>query len=337
MDEFKKKRALVLTSDGLDSILTMYILKYQGIDVVGIHMVTWFNIPKFTLLEDQPEFYTYHGFKIYNVDVSEEYIPILLNPKYGYGTSVNPCIDCKILFFKKAKEYLDKFNADFVATGEVIGQRPMTQNKRAMKLIEEKSGLKGLLLRPLSAKLLEPTIIEEKGWVNREELYDISGRNRKRQLELAREFGIKDYPSPAGGCILTEKNFKPRFDDLIKHTDNISVIDFLTLRYGRHFRISKGSHLIVGKNFEENEFLKRLKWGNIRLDLINIPGPYCLFKWDGRISTFKLALQICLKYSSHEKKNVKSVLIKATKNRGKVKELLVKPKVNLDVSEYIVC
>ena len=336
MNVQNRRKALVLTSGGLDSILAMHIIARQGIDVIGIHMLTWFNIPKFTILQDQPKFYISHGFKIYNFDVSEKYTSILLNPKYGYGSSVNPCIDCKILFFSEAKELLKKFNADFIATGEVVGQRPMTQNTQAMKLIENKSGLKGILLRPLSARLLEMTIPEKRNWVDRAKLYDISGRGRKRQIELAKEFGIKDYPSPAGGCILAEKNFKARFYDLIEHTDNVSVMDFFVLRYGRHFRISDNSKLIVGKNFEENEFLKRIEWGNIELDLADIPGPYCLFKWDGKIKSFKLALEICANYSSYKKQQRDRVSIVVKTYQGKVKNYIVKAGATSNISKYMI-
>ena len=332
MSEAKKYKALVLTSGGLDSILAMHILAKQNIEIIGIHMITWFNIPRYTLLEDQPDFYISNGFKVYNIDVSEDYTPILLNPSYGYGTSVNPCIDCKILFFSKAKELLGKYDADFIATGEVIGQRPMTQNPQAMRLIERKSGLEGLLLRPLSAKLLTPTIPEKKGWVDREKLYDIAGRGRKRQIEMAKKFGITDYPSPAGGCILTEKSFAPRFYDLIKHTNNVSINDFLVLRYGRHFRLSKKAKLVIGKNFEENEFLKRLEWGNLKIDLTDIPGPYCLFEWDGRIKSFKLALKICAVYSGYKKIDRDRIKILIKNDAGKEKIIFVKLSAMLDKS-----
>lgn len=300
MNKERNKKALVLTSGGLDSILTLNILARAGLDVVGIHFLTWFNIPKYTLLENlSGEWTSFDGFRIFNLDISKEYTAIMLGPTYGYGSAANPCIDCKILFLKKAKELLDSFGADFVATGEVIGQRPMTQRPAIMKMIEEKSGLKGYLLRPLSARLLEPTVPEELGWVNREDLYGIYGRGRKQQMELAAVFKVSDYPSPAGGCLLTEKNFRTRFMDLVSHSSKIGVNDLTVLRYGRHFRLSDKCKLVVGRNQKDNDTLERIKWGNIRIDVINMPGPFSLMEWSEEIFRLRSALRIIARYSDY--------------------------------------
>jgi len=293
-------KVLVLTSGGLDSILTLKIMERAGLDVIGVHFLTWFNIPKFTLLEDftrgERNFY---GFRVMYMDLSREFMNILLSPRYGYGKGVNPCIDCKILFFSRARALMKTFGADFVATGEVVGQRPMSQQKSTMRLIEKKSGLEGLLLRPLSAKLLTPTIPEMRGWVRRKDLYGISGRSRSIQIELAKDFGIEGYPSPAGGCILTEKQFCVRFTDLLDHGSEIRIPGLLTLRYGRHFRLSGSSKLVIGRNRKENEMLRRIQWGNIRIEPLSHPGPFALMEWKGERGVLKKALHIVARYADY--------------------------------------
>jgi tRNA-specific 2-thiouridylase len=292
-----KRKALVLTSGGLDSILTMKILEREGIEPVGVHFITWFNIPKYRLCEDFGAEEEFLGFRLLNVNLSEEYTPILLNPRYGYGSGANPCIDCKILFFKKAEELARETDADFVASGEVVGQRPMSQSSNIMRLIEKKSGLQGRLLRPLSAKLLDETIPERERWVKREQLYAVSGRGRKVQMELARQFGIERYPVPAGGCILTEKNFFVRFKELVEHKRATKTDDLFILRYGRQFRLPGGCKLVVGRHKEENEFLQRLTWGNLEIDATAVPGPYSVMEWDGSVGEIRQALRIVVRYS----------------------------------------
>ncbi len=295
-----RRRVIVLTSGGLDSTLALKIMEREGLDVIGVHFLSWFNIPKYRMIKDFPDEYVDRGFRILNFDISKEYTDILLHPRYGYGSGANPCIDCKILFFKKTKKLMEELKADFVASGEVLGQRPMSQMKNIMRLIEKKSGLKRYLLRPLSAKLLDPTVPEELGWVNRDRLYGISGRGRKKQRELVSIFGIEEYRSPAGGCLLTEKSFKARFQDLVKHREDIDVNDLIVLRYGRHFRICNRCKLVVGRDKRGNEFLKRLNWGNVVVDVINIPGPFSLMEWDGNALHLRLALKIIARYSDYE-------------------------------------
>jgi len=278
----------------------MKIMERAGLDVLGVHFITWFNTPKYRLPEDfADEQYNSLGFRIRNIDLSEAYTAILLHPRYGYGREVNPCMDCKILFFQKAKELMERSGADFVASGEVLGQRPMTQRPDALRLIEKRSELSGYLLRPLSAKLLAPTIPEQLGWVDRNSLFGISGRSRIRQMELAREFGIEQYPSPAGGCILTEKQFGKRFRDLIGCSGEVDTADLTILRYGRHFRLSPDCKLVLGRDQRENEFLRRVGWGNLQLEPLNTPGPLGLLSWTGKKSHFKMALAIAARYCDH--------------------------------------
>jgi tRNA-specific 2-thiouridylase len=292
-----KRKVLVLTSGGLDSILALKIMEREGLEPVAVHFCTWFNLPKYVLqkdLKDEDEFF---GFPLFNIDLSDEYTPLLLKPTYGFGSGANPCIDCKILFFKKAKELLGIYEADFVASGEVVGQRPMSQMKKTLRLIEKASGLEGYLLRPLSARILDSTIPEQKGWVDTKHLYAISGRGRKEQMALAEQFGIDEYPLPAGGCVLTEKVFRLRMNDLLAHDPVPAVCDFFILRYGRHFRLSGGCKLVVGRNEVENEFLQRTGWGNTVIDGTDVPGPYCLMQWDGRFGSFREGLGIAYRYS----------------------------------------
>jgi tRNA-specific 2-thiouridylase len=294
------RKVLVLTSGGLDSLLTLRIMERAGLDVIGVHFLTWFNIPKYTLLKDYTQGeHLFYGFRVLFVDLSQEFLNILLAPRYGYGKGANPCIDCKILFFSRARALKESFRADFVATGEVVGQRPMSQKKGTMRLIERESGLEGFLLRPLSAKLLRPTIPEEQGWVHRKELYGISGRSRNTQRALAKEFGIEEYPTPAGGCILTEKQFYIRFKDLVEHSSGIGIPGLVTLRYGRHFRLSDSSKLVIGRNQKENETLRRIQWGNVRIEPLSHPGPFALLDWKGEKGVMKKALFIVARYADY--------------------------------------
>jgi tRNA-specific 2-thiouridylase len=291
------KKVVVLFSGGLDSLLTLKILEKAGLDVLGVHFVTWFNTPKYTQPEDFTDTVrTYGRLEIKHIDVSEEHRDLLIRPRYGYGSGVNPCLDCKILFFRKAKELSEHTGAHFVASGEVIGQRPMTQRLDTLRLVEKESRLSGYLLRPLSAKLLPPTVPEQLGWVERDSLYKISGRSRKPQIALAEKYGIEEYPSPAGGCLLTDNQFQIRFNDLLRYTDEVSVDDLTVLRYGRHFRLASDCKLVLGRHQRENEHLRRIRWGNLRLDPVNTGGPFGLMQWPGTVSLFRMALSISARY-----------------------------------------
>lgn len=291
------RRAIVLTSGGLDSILTLHILQKQGVEPIGLHFRSWFLVRKFRDFDPFPQEEKVRGFTILNRDVSEEYTPLLLHPQFGQGSGANPCVDCKLLFLKKAKKLMDEMGASFVATGEVLGQRPMSQRPEVLKLLEKRSGLEGYLLRPLSARLLPPTIPEELSWVERKNLYDFSGRGRGRQMKLATEFGISEYPSPAGGCLLAEPNFGRHFSELMSHSHDVQTRDLFMLKYGRHFRISDHCKLVVGKNQEECEYLKRVDWGNVTIDVINPTGPFSRMEWDGEAGHLQTAIEIIARYS----------------------------------------
>jgi tRNA-specific 2-thiouridylase len=213
----KKVKALALLSGGLDSTLAAKLILKQGIDVVAVNFVTPFCLCKKGGC-GATEAAKQLGVPLKVVNVGDEYLKMVRKPKHGYGRNMNPCIDCRIFIVKKAKKYAKEVGAAFIFTGEVLDERPMSQHSRAMKIIEEESGLKGKILRPLSARLLPETDIEKKGLVDREKLLDIRGRSRKPQIKLAEKFNIKDYPCPAGGCLLTYREYANKLRDLFKPT-----------------------------------------------------------------------------------------------------------------------
>lgn len=264
----KKIRAVALYSGGLDSTLAIKLIQNQGIEVIALHFYTGFCITQTKRKRGEKredgshyinpalKYSAKYGFPIEIVDISDGYIDVITNPKYGYGSNVNPCIDCRIYMFKKAKEFMQQIDADFIITGEVLGQRPMSQNLQAMKIIERDSGLEGFVLKPLSAKRLPPTIPETKGWVDRDRLEGIVGRSRKRQIELAKQLGIDEFESPAGGCCyLTDENYAKKFREAIQFENKLNMEYLTLLTVGRHFRLPQGTKLIVSRNEGENNFL----------------------------------------------------------------------------------
>lgn len=254
--KYRHMKAISLISGGLDSILATKLILDQGIDVVALTCVTPFNkcnhkencncaIRKVT---------NKLGVELRVLDISQDFLSILTNPSYGFGSNMNPCIDCKILIFKKAKELMPEIGAKFLVSGEVVGQRPMSQQRPILNAIEKKAGVKGILIRPLSAKLLKPTEPEKNGWVDREKLLGISGRGRKDQFALAEEFDISDFSTPAGGCFLTYKGYSRKIKDLIKYNE-LTLNNVNILKVGRHFRISPKLKLIVGRDERDNQKL----------------------------------------------------------------------------------
>jgi tRNA-uridine 2-sulfurtransferase len=269
-------KALAMFSGGLDSILAIKVVQRQGIEVEALNFSGFFCSCKagsgiFGVAKRL-------GVPLSRVEIDEKYLRMLRSPKHGYGRNVNPCVDCKIFMLKEARKYAKKIGAAFVFTGEVLDERPMSQHYPALRIIEEESGLKGRLLRPLSAKLLPETSVEKRGLVKREMLLSIRGRSRKPQIALAREFGVTSYPSPAGGCLLTEFEFAKRLRDLFSHRKRCSVADVALLRLGRHFR--KGENkIIVGRNESEN---KALAAGKAKSDYVfevpDVAGPITLLQ-----------------------------------------------------------
>ncbi len=257
-------KAILLFSGGLDSILAANLLKEQGIEVTALHCTTPFTGDSSPRFRERMR----RVFGINNLiikDLSPEFLPLLYDPPRGLGSQMNPCIDCKILFLKAAREAMDKTGASFIATGEVVGQRPFSQRREAMELIEREAGVKGILLRPLSARLLPPTIPEEEGIVDRERLLEIQGRGRKPQLELARRYGLKEIPSPAGGCLLTDPGYCRRLKaimPILSTPPSPKEMELLNLlKVGRHFGLEGNSILVVARNRAEAEWLVKLERG----------------------------------------------------------------------------
>ena len=253
-------KAIVSLSGGLDSTLAAKLILEQGIELEAVNFLTVFcncthrgkTCPASKSAADKL------GIRLKIFEVSKEYFEVVKRPKHGYGSNMNPCLDCRIFMFKKASEYMKKTGASFLITGEVLGQRPMSQRREAMRLIDRESGLEGLILRPLSAKLFEPTTPEREGLVDRDKLLAIEGRSRKPQMQLAKDLDINDYPYPAGGCLLTDPGFANRMRDLIRYKPDFAFNDVQLLKIGRHFRFSPEAKLIVGRNKEENDRLLKL-------------------------------------------------------------------------------
>jgi tRNA-specific 2-thiouridylase len=239
-----------------------------------------------------------YGIQARIIDVSEEYFRILRNPRHGYGKNFNPCLDCKIFLFSKARAIMEEEKADFLVTGEVLGQRPMSQRRDTLWVVERDSRTEGILLRPLCAKNLKPTRPELAGIVNREKLLGLSGRSRKPQMKLAEEMGIRDYPAPAGGCLLTDPILSKRIRKYFSECPDITVNEILLLQVGRHFQFPAGQHLIVGRRDEENQRLEELAQpGDVFLKLLGIPGPLGLIRGKAEEEELRLSASILVRYS----------------------------------------
>jgi tRNA-specific 2-thiouridylase len=268
----RKKRALGLLSGGLDSMLASAVLREQGIEVAGVVFIT-----PFFGAERARESAAHLGLPLLERDLTEAYYPLLVNPPHGFGRQHNPCIDCHVLMLREAAALMEAQGYDFLYTGEVLGQRPMSQHRGALNLVARESGCPDLLLRPLSAKLLQPTRPELEGWVDRERLLGLSGRGRKRQMELATHYGITQYPSPAGGCLLTDPGYAARLKELLAHIPRPSRRDLELLKWGRHFRLPGGPKVVVGRTHKENEAIGGLLTsGDLVLRVQGYPGPLVL-------------------------------------------------------------
>ena len=263
-------RAVILLSGGLDSTLAAKMMIDQGVELFAIH----FTSPFCTCTRgaagagchSQAQIVAGRmGIPVRTVSKGMEYIEIVRRPKHGRGSAMNPCVDCRIFTFRKSREYMEEIGASFLVTGEVVGQRPMSQRVDALRVIEKHSGCAGIVLRPLSAQHLEPTLPEREGWVDREKLLHIVGRSRKEQIRLAGEWDISDYPCPAGGCLLTDKTFSVKVKDLLDHSPAPDMTDLNLLKVGRHFRMPGGEKVIVGRDEAENRKLEALGRGKLRV------------------------------------------------------------------------
>lgn len=291
-------KALALLSGGLDSTLAIRVIQEQGIEVIALNFVTVFcrctshGSCKLEAVKVSEKF----GIPIKVINTTERFLELVKKPKYGYGKNMNPCIDCRINIFRIAGEYMREIGADFIITGEVLGQRPMSQRKEAMRIIDREANLIGLVLRPLCAKHMEPTIPEKSGLVDREKLLNIRGRSRKDQIQLADVFQIKDYPCSAGGCLLTDPEFAHRMRDLV-NTCDASVNDVNLLKVGRHFRFDSETKVIVGRNEDDNAKIDTLsREGDVLLNLVDMPGPLTLMRGEITDEKIQTAARLTARY-----------------------------------------
>jgi tRNA-specific 2-thiouridylase len=292
-------KAITLLSGGLDSTLAAKIVMEQGIELEALNFLTIFctcTKRGETCLTSQKAVNAL-GIPLKVFNVSEEYLDVVKHPKHGYGSNMNPCIDCRIFMLKKAKAYMEEAGASFIVTGEVLGQRPMSQRRDAMQLIEKEAGLEGYIVRPLSAIFLRVTIPEKEGWIDREKLLGIQGRSRKPQIKLADYYGIRDYPCPAGGCLLTDPQFAKRMKDLMLYKPDFSLNDIHLLKIGRHFRLSPHLKLVVGRNEEDNKKIQTFaQEGDILLKTLHHPGPLSLLRGGPSSIEIEKAASITVRY-----------------------------------------
>jgi tRNA-specific 2-thiouridylase len=287
-------KGLGLCSGGLDSILSALLLKSQGIDVTWICFETpFFSSEAAQKASDQT------GIPLMTCDITDEYMEMMKNPKAGFGKNMNPCMDCHTLMFAKAGEVLKNKDFHFLFSGEVLGQRPKSQNKNSLRYVEKNSGFDGQILRPLCAKLLPQTLVEQKGLVDREKLMDISGRSRKAQMQMANDFGIKEYPSPAGGCLLTDIIFSTRLKDLMYVQKTYKKNELYLLKYGRHFRLDDKTKVIIGRSKKDNEQLIKYydKNSDVLLKHSIMPGPDVILTGPPTNQNLQQAAAFCAGYT----------------------------------------
>jgi len=306
----KPVRALGICSGGLDSILSGLVLRNQGVDVAWVN----FETPFFSSGKARRAA-RLTGIPLTVKNITKTYIDMLRNPRCGYGANMNPCLDCHALMFRLAADMRKEEKFDFLFSGEVVGQRPMSQTKPSLRYVEKHSGAEGYILRPLSARLLLPTIPEQEGLVDRERLLDISGRGRKRQIELAASFGITDYPAPAGGCLLTDKGFSRRLRDLFDHQDRYPDRDLELLKYGRHLRIDGTHKIIVGRTKTDNDRILNLAdpSRDMILHIEDIPGPVVLIPYGAPQDVTQEAASICAAYSNAKQGDSLAVSVRTAK------------------------
>ena len=289
-------KAVSLFSGGLDSLLAVCLMQDQDIEVIGVNFVS----PFFGAEPANRKAAAQLGLEYHELDIGPEYMTVLKKPVYGYGKNFNPCIDCHGFMLKQAGRFMEEIGASFLVTGEVLGERPMSQNKSALRQVEKLSGYPGLVLRPLSAQLLKPTIPEQEGWVDRSRLLDISGRSRSRQMQLAEHYGIKEYPTPAGGCLLTQENYSRRLRRIFTMEPEIEAEELAVIKIGRHFYLGESELLVVGRNHNENQQLQKIaRSHDYLIKVTDRPGPLGLLRLFDADNTpdLLLAASIVARYS----------------------------------------
>lgn len=298
-------KAVSLLSGGLDSSLAVKLVQNQGITVEGVNFTT-----PFFSSENAKKAAKTLGIKLRVLDITDEHLEMLKNPKHGYGKNMNPCIDCHALMVKKAGRLMEEIGASFIVTGEVLRERPKSQNKQALWIVEKEGRYPHRVLRPLSAKLLPETQPEKERIVERDKLLAIEGRSRKEQMKLAKEFGIRDYPTPSGGCLLTDKIFSNRLKELLNEKKEIGAADVELIKHGRHFLVKGKGRVVVSRNKEENEVLLQLvRSGDMLFRVKDKPGPITILRGEnGRMNeVIKRAAVLTARYSSA--RNLPEVLV----------------------------
>jgi len=333
----QQRKAVALISGGLDSLLAAKVMQEQGIHVEGINFFTGFCVEGHThdirkKDRDRPKrnnalwVAEQLGIKLHIVDIIEAYKQVVFNPKHGYGANLNPCLDCKIFMVKKAHEWIEAHDFDFIITGEVVGQRPMSQRRQTMPVVARESGADDLLLRPLCARNLPPTRPEREGWVDRERLYGFSGRSRKPQMALVQQFGIEDYAQPAGGCcFLTDARYSAKLADLwqARGSKQYEMDDIMLLKVGRHLRPAAHFKVIISREEGEGNFLQgyRKQYPNIKC--LSHPGPLALIDGDTNEQDLQLAARLVARYS--QGRDADRVTLEIRDSGGNSRELTVKP------------
>ena len=300
MTEEKKKKVVALLSGGLDSQLAIKMMQEQGFDVSAVAIKTPFcdfdcgRGCGFEIRERADDL----DVNLKTVYLGDEYIEMLKHPKHGIGAGFNPCIDCRSMMFDAAKKHMEEIDAEFIISGEVLGQRPMSQHAPALRTIENESNLVGKIVRPLSAALLPETDPEKDGLIKRENLGMIRGRTRRDQLDMAKKYGIENPPNAGGGCLLTEPQFGIKAKDLFSHTKNPTINDIDLLKIGRHFRLDEQTKFIVGRNKDENEMIKAIALpGDILLEAKDFVGPVSILRGSNPKKHIKFASSVTLRYS----------------------------------------
>ncbi len=290
-------KAIALFSGGLDSTLAMKLIIDQGIEVIACNINTGFGSTKDRRAHMQ-NMCDQVGAELRIIDIQSEYLQdVLFDPKHGYGKHFNPCIDCHAKMFEVAKRIMEAEGASFLLSGEVMGQRPMSQNREALQTVLNESNCEGLLLRPMSAKHLAPTIAETEGWVDREKLENIQGRSRDRQFELAKKYNLTDFESPGGGCLLTDENFTKKMHDYLKY-DTFEVKDIPVIKHGRQLRLPDGAKLVVGRDEFDNEKIEAVENDKyLHISTLDMPGPHSLLSRNASEADRELAIRLVLTYS----------------------------------------
>jgi len=326
----KTVRALGLCSGGLDSMLAGLVLRDQGIHVEWITFETpFFSAHKARRAAEQT------GIELHVQDLTPEYLVLIKDPPAGFGKNMNPCMDCHSLMFRKAGEFMQAGGFDFLFSGEVMGQRPMSQNANSLRYVAKHSGFDRAILRPLSARRLPPTPMESQGLVDRDRLLDFSGRSRKPQMALARKFGIADYPTPAGGCLLTDPGYSRRLRDLIDHGAELTPDALHLLKYGRHMRLNPGYKIIVGRTQQDNEQI--MQHCDLQRDAViktnGYPGPTVILPGGGPKEVLFLAGAICVGYSKAPETSAASVQVALA---GRVQNLTVLPILPREARRFLI-